>query len=98
MDQPLYIILDLSRSTKEKPVFWKDGDMGYTDNPFLAGRYEADHVYAQWGYYNDGVETIAVPLTHKAMEIMGFKLSWNWEANVKYFDRPKPKTVIDEFI
>lgn len=70
-----YIIYSPKHSTEEKPCFWKANNAGYTYYPFNAGIYSEDQINAEPGYYNDGYNAIAIPLTDKAMEAINFQCS-----------------------
>jgi hypothetical protein len=84
-----YIILDLSRSTANRPVFWKADDHGYIDVPMLAGIYDTMKVLENWNYYNDGVETLAVPVTYEGLEKIGFKCTIDPDMIRKLMDTEK---------
>lgn len=66
-----YIILSLKHSTPEFTMFWLPGDLGYTPHLVNAGRYSMERVLSMPGYYNDGINAIAVPLTQTALTILG---------------------------
>lgn len=66
-----YIILSLKHSTPEFSMFWLPDNCGYTTCLANAGRYDRSLVLEQINYYNDGVNTIAVPLTVTALNILG---------------------------
>lgn len=74
-----YIILSLSHSTIEEPMFWRANDMGYTNSPFAAGKYTEEQVKENPDYYNNGLSTVAIPLTDEAMYKIGFKVSIDFE-------------------
>jgi hypothetical protein len=84
-----YIIISLSHGTGKKPCFWKANDAGYTNYPFNAGIYTEEQVKARPDYYNDGLSSVAIPLTDKAMADIGFTCSFNEEAVEKYFQVAK---------
>jgi hypothetical protein len=75
-----FIIIDLRRSTKEMPMFWRDNDMGYTTSPLEAGIYSDQRVLDNWSYYNDGVETIAIELNSKGLDSIDLKVSVSWSS------------------
>jgi hypothetical protein len=83
-----YIVIDLRRSTKETPMFWRPDDMGYTTNPFEAGLYDELHILARWNHYNDKVETIAVPVDQAGLAAIGFTWSWDWKKAAELLDEP----------
>lgn len=68
-----YIILSLKHSEGYRPCFWRADDAGYTMFPWAAGIYTEEQVKAQPNYYNDGFNTVAVPLTSAGLESIGFR-------------------------
>lgn len=74
-----YIILSLSHSSPEQVVFWRANNAGYCNSPFLAGIYTEEQVKGNQQYYNNGLSTVAVPLTTAAMEAIGFNVSVDWK-------------------
>lgn len=66
-----YIILSLKHSTPEFSMFWAPGDCGYTCNLIEAGKYARGIIQRKPFYYNDGINSVAVPLTHTALDILG---------------------------
>ncbi len=66
-----YIILSLKHSSLEVAMFWKADDSGYTGSLANAGKYARREVESALGYYNDGVNTIAIPCTQAAFETLG---------------------------
>lgn len=70
-----YIIINLFESKPEAPIFWRPDDAGYTFSPFAAGHYTEEQVMANPDHYNNGKDTIAVPLTDEAMDQLGFQCS-----------------------
>jgi hypothetical protein len=66
-----YIILSLKHSTSEFSMFWAKGECGYTCSLLNAGRYSEAVVAKHPDRYNDGINTVAVPLTMAALEILG---------------------------
>ncbi|HNC14205.1 MAG TPA: hypothetical protein PLF59_20660 [Cyclobacteriaceae bacterium] len=79
-----YIILSLKHSRKDEPVFWCANDAGYTNSPFNAGRYTEAQIKESPRYYNDGFNSIAIPLTTQGLQQCGLKFSLN-ENEVKKF-------------
>ncbi len=71
--QQYYVILSLTHSEGPQPCFWRADDAGYTNFPWAAGLYTKEQVEANPGYYNDGYNTLAIPLTNEGMESIGFK-------------------------
>lgn len=63
-----YIILSLKYSTKDEQVFWRSNNAGYTNVPWFAGIYTEEDVKGDPEYYNDGHNTIAIPLTNQAVK------------------------------
>ncbi|MES2287470.1 MAG: hypothetical protein V4547_17380 [Bacteroidota bacterium] len=82
-----YIILSLSHSTKDEAVFWRSDNAGYTIVPFAAGIYSEDDIKRDPAYYNDGYNTIAIPLTNIGIQTSGIKC---------HFDSKKLKKFIEE--
>ena len=70
-----YIILSLKHSEGKRPTFWRPDDAGYTIFPFAAGVYTEEQVKKDPSYYNDGFNTLAIPLTSAGLESIGFKCS-----------------------
>lgn len=75
-----YIIISLKHSTKDKRCFWRAFNSGYTYYPFNAGQYDEALVKLKPDYYNDGISTIAIPLTDAAMASIGFKVKIDFKA------------------
>jgi len=71
-----YVILSLKHGTSKKACFWKADCAGYTEYPFNAGQYDEAEVKGNPGYYNNGIDTVAIPLTDRAMEVLGFKCTY----------------------
>lgn len=65
-----YVILSLTHSTKDAAVWYMPGDSGYTTSMVNAGKYPMDAVVSRIDYYNNGVSTMAVPLTHEAFDLL----------------------------
>lgn len=84
-----YIIISLSHGTGKSPVFWRANAAGYTNSPFAAGIYTEEQVKARPDYYNDGLSTVAIPLTEQAMEAISFTCSFNEKAVEKFFQVAK---------
>lgn len=68
-----YIILSLKHSTKNEAVFWRAENAGYTNIPWAAGIYTEEQVKAKNWYYNNGMNTKAIPLTDEGLHQIGFK-------------------------
>jgi len=68
-----YIIFSLKHSTKKQPCFWRANNAGYTNYPFTAGHYTEAQIQSQPDYYNNGINSIAIPLCEDGMEAIGFK-------------------------
>lgn len=62
-----YVILSLKYSSRDEQVFWRSNNAGYTNVPWFAGIYTEEEVKADPAYYNDGYNTIAIPLTNQAV-------------------------------
>ncbi|MFN3802616.1 hypothetical protein [Belliella pelovolcani] len=70
-----FIILSLKHTEGNVPTFWRPDDAGYTNTPWAAGVYTDEQVKADPGYYNDGYNTLAIPLSNQGLESIGFKCS-----------------------
>lgn len=68
-----YIILSLNHSIKTRPMFWRENNAGYTYVPWAAGLYTEEQVKGNPKYYNDGYNTIAIPLTDAGIHDSGLK-------------------------
>ena len=57
-----FLILSLKHSPgwSGKALWWGPNDSGYYEEVNAAGRYTREQVEARPGYYNDGVETMAI--------------------------------------
>ena len=84
-----YIILAIGRGTGKKPVFWRSGCAGFTEYPFAAGQYSEAEVKGNPDYFNDGLSTVAIPLTDNALETLGFKCSYNERSLVNFIQKVK---------
>ncbi len=67
----LYIVIGLSRSLPELTMFWTANECGYTSTPFNAGRFAGSQVRANIDRYNNGLSSVAVPLTRTALALLG---------------------------
>jgi hypothetical protein len=72
-----YIIISLKHSEKNSLCFWRPKDAGYTIFPFMAGIYTEEEVKAKPHYYNNGYNSLAIPLTEIELESIGFKVSYD---------------------
>jgi hypothetical protein len=70
-----YIILSVRHSSKDEPIFWRADDSGYINVPWGAGIYSEEQVKASPKYYNNGYDTIAIPLTDQGIRDSGLKFS-----------------------
>jgi hypothetical protein len=61
--EPMFVILDM-RYTKDskQAAFWRANACGRTVNPFNAGHYTKSEIEKNPNYYNNGHETVALPL------------------------------------
>lgn len=66
-----YIIIGLSRSLPELTMFWTANECNYTSTLINAGKFEGVTVRANLDRYNDGISTVAVPLTRAALTLLG---------------------------
>jgi len=77
MNNKLYIIISLKHSTKDEVIFWRSDNSGYTYVPWAAGLYTEEQVKSKPTYYNDGFNSIAIPLTDDALKSCGLKFKIN---------------------
>ncbi|HBL6925849.1 TPA: hypothetical protein LSH87_003758 [Citrobacter koseri] len=58
-----YFILSTAHTQRGDPyiTLWAADDSGYRCRCHTAGRYAESHVLSNLGYYNNGVQTVAVP-------------------------------------
>ncbi|MEH3399159.1 hypothetical protein POW04_10035 [Enterobacter cloacae] len=58
-----YFILSIAHTQRGDPyiTLWAADDSGYRCRCHTAGRYAESHVLSNLGYYNNGVQTVAVP-------------------------------------
>jgi hypothetical protein len=66
-----YIIVSLKHSTKELTMFWRANCLGYTCSMLNAGKYDKATIEGHMMYYNDGLNSMAVPCTQAALETLG---------------------------
>lgn len=66
-----YIVLSLTHSTPEVTMFWNAHESDYTSSIITAGRFDGGLIRAQIDRYNNGLSTVAVPLTSAALSILG---------------------------
>jgi hypothetical protein len=83
----MYIILSLKHSTPDTPMFWQSGDCGYTEHLVNCGVYTKSQIIGQIWYYNDGVNTVAIPLTATALRIIGLKVSVDFTSTDKFLNQ-----------
>lgn len=57
--------------------FWMANDCGYTEYLCQAGIYTQERVTTHIGRYNDGISTIAIPLTATALGELGLVFEFN---------------------
>lgn len=88
-----YIILSLKYSKPDEPVFWRSNDAGYTTIPWAAGIYTEEQVKRDPAYYNDGYNTIAVPLTDEGIEQSGLQFKLDMEAVKRFVSANRHKEV-----
>lgn len=72
-----YIILSLTKSNPGEPVFWRANNCGFTYFPFNAGLYAECTINADQAYYNNGHDTLAIPLTEEGLKSIGFITSFD---------------------
>lgn len=66
-----YIVISLKHSTVEITQFWKQSQHGYTVCPFFAGRFSKETIERNIQQFNDGLNAVAIPLTHHALNLIG---------------------------
>jgi hypothetical protein len=74
----MYLVIAVDRSTDTTPVFWKANRRGYTTCMAVAGTYHRNLIELQPYIYNDGVSTIAIPLTTDALTALGMETVWKY--------------------
>lgn len=74
-----FIIVSLKHSTKDKVMFWRANDAGYTYYPFAAGIYTKEQVEGNKNYYDNGFSTIAVPLTEESLQFIGLSIKIDYD-------------------
>ena len=84
-----YVILSLKHGTSKRACFWRADNAGYTDYPFNAGQYDEATVKQNPGYYNNGVDTVAIPLTDRSMEVLGLKCTYLERSLVNFMQKEK---------
>jgi hypothetical protein len=81
-----YIIFSIKRSTPEKPVFWTAGGFGYA-SIFSCGVFTKTEILGNIWRYNDGLNAVAIPLTHTALSILGFKMNVEYRSLDRFANR-----------
>ncbi len=84
-----YIILVLDSLVSQKPLFWCENFNGYTTDPFTAGHFIKADIDAMDTVYNDGVNSIAIPLTYTTLHNLGFKCSFDKEKLQEFIEKNK---------
>jgi hypothetical protein len=84
--EDLYIVISLSRSLPELTMFWTANEWGYTSTLINAGRFPGLQIRAGIDKYNNGLSTVAVPLTRRALGLLGL-----YPLSIDH-------TVLDEFL
>lgn len=82
----MYYIISLKYTTKKELVFWRSNDAGYTTIIQQAGIYSEEEVKAQPTYYNNGYETIALPINTEAFHEIGMRVAYH-STNLEKFVR-----------
>jgi hypothetical protein len=72
-----YLILSLSHSTKTQPCWWRENCAGHTNYVVSAGKYTAEEINSDPDYYNNGRDTMAIPMTEAGFASIGFTESFN---------------------
>lgn len=88
---PSYIILSLKHSKNDCPIFWRADNAGYTFIPWAAGIYTQGQVQSDPDYYNDGYNSIAIPLTESGIEASGLEFKLNISTVKKFYTDKKKK-------
>lgn len=83
-----FIIYSPKESTEDKAVFWTANNSGYTEFLVNAGIYDEKEVLEREQYYNDGITSIAIPLTAEALAKIGLRVVIDTKA-VKQFLRKR---------
>jgi hypothetical protein len=86
-----YVILSLKHSQYDDPYFWKDNALGYTNNPFAAGRYTEEQIKLNPQYYSDGGNAIAIPISNAGIASIGLKCSIDEKSIDKLLSQIKVK-------
>lgn len=84
-----YIILSLNHGTGSSPCFWRANNAGYTEFPFAAGHYSEEQLKAHPDYYNNGISTLAIPLTEQGLNRLGFKCTYDDAQTVHFLQKQK---------
>lgn len=84
-----YVIISLKWGTANAPVFWRTNGAGYTTSPFDAGRYSEDEVKKHAAYYNNGEDTIAIPLTNRGLEGIDFQCGFSVTKLLEFYKHNK---------
>jgi hypothetical protein len=69
--QDCYVIYSIKRSTPTDPRFWTSSEHGYA-TIFDCGVFTKTQIIGNIWHYNDGLSTVAIPLTHTALSTLGF--------------------------
>jgi len=64
-----------------------DNDRGYTPYPVQAGTYRRDQILAKPWHYNDGINTVAIPLTRAALSLIGFSVTVDFDSLEQFANR-----------
>jgi len=86
-----YIILSPKHGNGKAPVFWRKDASGYTDYPFAAGVYTKEQIESRPDYYNNGITSIAVPLTEESLNEIGFGCYYDDKKTVGFLQSSKQK-------
>lgn len=84
-----YIIISPEKGDGKQPMFWRADCAGYTVYPFAAGIYNEADILSRPDYFNNGLSAVAIPLTDRAMETLGFKCSYEEEGLMKFLQKAK---------
>lgn len=84
-----YIILSLKHGSGKNPIYWKRNCQGYTDCPFVAGQFTEEEVMNRQDYFNDGFNSLAIPLTDEALNHLGFYCGYDDSKTDSFLQRSK---------
>lgn len=84
--QDCYIIYSIKRSTPTDPQFWKASKHGYA-SIFTCGVFTKTEILGNIWQYNDGLNAVAIPLTHTALTLLGFSVKIDFSVLDRFANR-----------